>query len=134
MLEEIISNLSIGDDNVQVAVIAVVVGILLTRVLVSKLRNLPPGPRALPIIGNLHLLGTHPHEDLAKLAKTYGPVMSLWFGQKLTVVATSPAAAEEILKTQGLNFTSRPKTTFGELVVSEGMLLISSELSHCKLM
>nr|AHI15953.1 flavonoid 3',5'-hydroxylase [Pohlia nutans] len=107
-------------------VAAVVVGILLLRVFTSKPKNLPPGPRGLPIIGSLHLLGKYPHQDLAKLANIYGPVMSLWFGQKLTVVATSPEAAKEFLKTQGPNFSSRLKTSFGE-IVSTGDIVMAPD-------
>jgi len=94
-----------GVANVQVA-IAVMLGILLLAKLLTrnKYKNLPPGPWGLPIIGSLHLLGKFPQRDFAKLAKTYGPLMSLWLGPRLVVVATSPAAAEEILKTQGSNF------------------------------
>lgn len=99
-------------------VTAVVLGILLIlKLFTGKDKNLPPGPRGFPIIGSLHLLGKHPHQDLAKLAETYGPVMSLWIGSKLTVVASSPAAAEEILRTQGPNFSSRPKTHYSEALL-----------------
>jgi len=88
---------------------AVVLGILLLAKLLtsSKYKNLPPGPRGFPIIGSLHLLGKFPVRDLTKLAETYGPLMSMWLGPRLLVVATSPAAAEEILKTQGSNFANR---------------------------
>jgi len=105
-------------------VTAVVLGILLLlKLLAGKHKNLPPGPRGFPIIGSAHLLGKHPHQDLAKLAETYGPVMSLWMGAKLTVVASSPAAAEEILRTQGPNFSSRSKTQFAEILLPGGMIL-----------
>lgn len=99
---------------------------VLGAVLVFKLlfssgtKNLPPGPRGLPIIGGMHLLGKHPYEDLTKLAESYGPVMSFWFGQKLAVIASSPAAATEFLKTQSLNFSSRPRSSFADLVLTAG--------------
>ncbi|XP_076902140.1 7-ethoxycoumarin O-deethylase-like [Bidens hawaiensis] len=69
--------------------------------------NLPPGPKPFPIIGNLHLLGNQPHQSLAKLAKVYGPIMSLKLGQINTVVISSPAATKEILQKQDIAFSSR---------------------------
>ncbi|KAI9076677.1 hypothetical protein K1719_041442 [Acacia pycnantha] len=45
---------------------------------------LPPGPSPLPVIGNLLELGDKPHKSLAKLAKTYGPIISLRLGQFLS--------------------------------------------------
>ncbi|KAL8260131.1 hypothetical protein R6Q59_028084, partial [Mikania micrantha] len=73
-----------------------------------KRENLPPTPPQLPIIGNLHQVdGDRPHVSLANLAKTYGPLMSLHFGQQLVVVASSPEAAMQILKTKDHLLSSR---------------------------
>ncbi|XP_076944057.1 putative (S)-N-methylcoclaurine 3'-hydroxylase isozyme 2 [Bidens hawaiensis] len=70
-------------------------------------KNLPPGPRPLPIIGNLHQVGNNPHVSTAILAKKYGPLMSLRLGHKLVIVASSSEAAVEILRTQGRYLSSR---------------------------
>ena len=103
--------------DVQVATV-LVLALLSKLILSSSYKNLPPGPLALPIIGGLPLLGKYPYEDLAKFSKTYGPVITFWFGQKRAVIVSSPAAAEEVYKTQGLNFSSRPVSSFGEVVLS----------------
>ena len=43
--------------------------------------KLPPGPKPLPIIGNLHLLGKQPtHRALYKLSQIYGSIMSMRLG------------------------------------------------------
>ncbi|KAK9146035.1 hypothetical protein Sjap_005938 [Stephania japonica] len=65
----------------------------------SNANNLPPGPPPFPIIGNLFQLGSKPHSSLAQLSQTYGPLFSLKFGSQLVVVASSPRAASEVLKT-----------------------------------
>ncbi|XP_038687914.1 cytochrome P450 CYP736A12-like [Tripterygium wilfordii] len=73
-------------------------------------RKLPPGPRPLPVIGNLHVLGTLPHRNLAKLAKKYGSIMSIRLGSVPTIIVSSSDAAELFLKTYDTVFASRPKT------------------------
>ena len=81
-------------------------------------RKLPPGPWALPIIGNLHMLGDLPHRALQSLAKTYGPIMSLRLGHVPTIVVSSPQAAELFLKTHDTIFASRPKLQFAKYIAS----------------
>ncbi|TYH52880.1 hypothetical protein ES332_D09G058700v1 [Gossypium tomentosum] len=68
-----------------------------------------PGPRPLPIIGNLHMLGMFPHRSLYHLAKKHGPIMSIRLGSVPTVVVSSPPVAEMFLKTHDVVFASRPK-------------------------
>lgn len=94
--------------------VSILVGLMFAWTLLRCLYNritassLPPGPTPLPIIGNLHLLGAQPHKSLAKLAATYGPIMSLKFGQIRAIVVTSPDLAKQILKNQDSAFANRP--------------------------
>ncbi|PWA84762.1 cytochrome P450 [Artemisia annua] len=61
---------------------------------------LPPGPRPLPILGNIFQIGrVNPHIRLAKMAQVYGPLISLRIGQRILIVGSSPNVASEILKT-----------------------------------
>ncbi|PON37117.1 Cytochrome P, partial [Parasponia andersonii] len=78
--------------------------------------KLPPGPRPLPIIGNLHLLTTLPHRGLRNLAQEYGPIMFLRLGHVPTVVVSSPAVAELFLKRHDTVFASRPKVQASDYV------------------
>ncbi|CAN0902701.1 (S)-N-methylcoclaurine 3'-hydroxylase isozyme 1 (Fragment) [Linum grandiflorum] len=62
--------------------------------------QLPPGPKPWPIIGNLlHLTKKNHHVSLQSLSKLYGPLISFRLGSHLLIVASTPAAAAEILKT-----------------------------------
>nr|CAB3500734.1 unnamed protein product [Digitaria exilis] len=58
-------------------------------------RRLPPGPRPLPVIGNALDLRGNLHHTLARLARTYGPVMSLQLGPVPAVAISSRDAAME---------------------------------------
>ncbi|CAN4090064.1 unnamed protein product [Withania somnifera] len=68
----------------------------------KKKKKHPPGPKGLPIIGNLHMIGKNIHQDLHKIAKRYGPIMIMRFGVVPIIVASSPHAAEQFLKNHDL--------------------------------
>ncbi|PRQ38811.1 putative indoleacetaldoxime dehydratase [Rosa chinensis] len=80
--------------------------------------KLPPGPSSLPIIGNLHMLGSLPHRSLQHLAKRYGPIMSIHLGNVPVIVVSSPKAAELFLKTHDHNFANRPKTKVSQCMTN----------------
>ena len=79
------------------------------RVVSSNISNqtLPPGPHPFPIIGNILELGKLPHQALAKLSKTYGPLMTLKLGSITTIVISSPNLAKEALQKNDQAFSSR---------------------------
>ncbi|WJX88756.1 hypothetical protein P8452_70808 [Trifolium repens] len=73
--------------------------------------NQLPFPPKLPIIGNLHQLGTLPHRSLRDLSLKYGNMMLLQLGQKPnpTLVVTSADVAMEIMKNHDKVFSNRPQ-------------------------
>ncbi|KAK9147942.1 hypothetical protein Scep_006699 [Stephania cephalantha] len=80
--------------------------------LINRLRRkhpvpLPPGPLALPLIGNLPFLDKDLHRCFAKLSKKYGPVMRLHLGTRLWIVLSSPSVAKEFLKDHDIIYATR---------------------------
>uniref|UniRef100_A0A0D9VRW4 Cytochrome P450 n=1 Tax=Leersia perrieri TaxID=77586 RepID=A0A0D9VRW4_9ORYZ len=70
-------------------VILLVSSLYLLRLFADARHNLPPGPRPLPLIGNILDLGAQPHRSLARLAERHGPLMTLRLGAVTTVVAST---------------------------------------------
>ncbi|CAL5023558.1 unnamed protein product [Urochloa decumbens] len=78
--------------------------------------HLPPSPWSLPIIGHLHLLAlTLPHRAMRDLSRRHGPLILLRFGEVPVVVASTPAAAREIMRTHDAAFASRPMSPMSRL-------------------
>ncbi|XP_010630364.1 cytochrome P450 2C55 isoform X1 [Fukomys damarensis] len=74
----------------------------------SGRRKLPPGPTPLPIIGNILQIDIR---DISKsftdFSKVYGPVFTLYFGMKPTVVVHGYEAVKEALDDLGEEFSGR---------------------------
>ncbi|CAA0826605.1 Flavonoid 3-monooxygenase [Striga hermonthica] len=77
-------------------------------------RRLPPGPRPWPVVGNLPQLGPKPHQSIAAMARVHGPLLHLKMGFVHVVVAASARVAEQFLKVNDSNFSSRPPTSGAE--------------------
>ncbi|XP_032069185.1 cytochrome P450 2K1-like [Thamnophis elegans] len=72
-------------------------------------QNLPPGPRTIPILGNLHIMDfKRPFKTMIKLSKEYGPVFRLQMGSQEMVVLTGYETVKEALVNQAKAFAERP--------------------------
>ncbi|KAK7314999.1 hypothetical protein VNO77_33531 [Canavalia gladiata] len=81
------------------------------------IKHSPPSPPKLPIIGNLHQLGTLTHRTLQSLAQSYGPLMLLHFGKVPVLVVSSAEAAREVMKTHDLVLSNRPHRKMFDICV-----------------
>jgi hypothetical protein len=74
-----------------------------------KHRTLPPGPKGIPIIGNLHQLDiSNLHLQFSKFSKIYGPLFSLQLGLRQAIVVSSAEIAKEVLRNNDHVFSNRP--------------------------
>lgn len=80
-------------------------------------RALPPGPWPYPVVGNFpHLEGKGgTHIALQKLHEKYGPLISLWYCNKLTIVLGSPSLVKQTHRDQNEKFVHRTLTEFAKL-------------------
>lgn len=81
-------------------------------------QRLPPGPPKLPVIGHVHhIIGSLPHHyPLRDLAKKYGPLMHLKFGEVTTIIVSSPEGAKMVLKTHDPACADRPKSVATQIM------------------
>ncbi|KAL0648742.1 hypothetical protein Bca4012_047033 [Brassica carinata] len=70
----------------------------------------PPGPKGLPIIGNILMMNQFNHRGLAKLSRTYGGLLHLRLGISHLFVVSSPQIARQVLQVQDHVFSNRPTT------------------------
>jgi hypothetical protein len=95
------------------------VGYLVYRQLFSKPTlpgRLPPGPKPLPIIGNLGDLppaGKPEHEHWLKHKDLYGPVSSVTVLGRQIIILHSREAIQELMEKTSLKTSGRPALEFG---------------------
>ncbi|XP_044056766.1 cytochrome P450 2J2-like [Siniperca chuatsi] len=71
--------------------------------------NFPPGPPALPLLGNVFSIESkQPHIYLSKLADVYGNVFCISLGRHKTVFVSGWKMVKEAIVTQADNFVDRP--------------------------
>ncbi|XP_063771198.1 cytochrome P450 2K1-like [Pseudophryne corroboree] len=76
----------------------------------ASMKNFPPGPRGLPVIGNLHIVNlTRPNETYMKLSKQYGSVFSVQMGSVKMVVLAGYETVKSALVDYAEEFGERPQ-------------------------
>eukprot|EP00079_Xenopus_tropicalis_P036210 XP_017949981.1 PREDICTED: uncharacterized protein LOC100124950 isoform X2 [Xenopus tropicalis] len=117
--------------------LSVVVCIFLFKVFFGgekESQNFPPGPKPLPLIGNLHIMNMKkPYLTFMELAKKYGPVFSVQLGTKKTVVLCGTDAVKDALINYADEFSGRPKTPLSEQA-SKGNGIIFANGENWKVM
>ncbi|KAM5152288.1 cytochrome P450 2K1-like [Mantella aurantiaca] len=89
--------------------------------------KMPPGPKPLPIIGNLNLVDLKkPYESLMELSEKYGEIFTIHFGPMKMVVITGYSAVKEALVNQADDFGERPDTPLFKLLHKEKGIVFSN--------
>ncbi|XP_077997231.1 cytochrome P450 2B4-like [Glandiceps talaboti] len=90
----------------------------------NKRRNLPPGPRGLPLLGNVFALANAtPFSTLRDMATIYGDVFTVRLGTQLVVVLNSYDAIRQALVEKADDFVGRPNFDVKIGTLDDGVVL-----------
>ncbi|CAH7688066.1 cytochrome P450 [Phakopsora pachyrhizi] len=112
----------------EISIFAAVTTILITSVALLKhnakkpVGKKLPGPRGLPLVGNLlQIPKERPWVKMAEWTKIYGPIYRLKLGFSNLVVLGSPKVAIELLDRRSSKYSSRPRHIMTSEHVSRGL-------------
>uniref|UniRef100_A0A667ZFF8 Cytochrome P450 1A n=1 Tax=Myripristis murdjan TaxID=586833 RepID=A0A667ZFF8_9TELE len=109
MILPFIGSVSVSESLVAMTTICLVY-LILKRLHIdipAGLRRLP-GPKPLPIIGNVLEVGSRPYLSLTAMSKRYGPVFQIQIGMRPVVVLSGSEMVRQALIKQGEDFAGRP--------------------------
>ncbi|THU76245.1 cytochrome P450 [Dendrothele bispora CBS 962.96] len=76
----------------------------------KRARTYPPGPRGVPILGNLFQVNTaNPWTKFREWAKIYGPIVYVNIAGQSIVLLNTKKAAEDLLEYRGSKYSDRPR-------------------------
>ncbi|XP_018426075.1 PREDICTED: cytochrome P450 2K4-like [Nanorana parkeri] len=93
----------------------------------DKYKNFPPGPKPLPIIGNVFSIDMQkPHKTFIELSKTYGPVIGVQIGMEKMVVLCGYDTVKDALINHAEEFSDRPRQPIFNKTIRENGVVFSN--------
>ncbi|XP_053315654.1 cytochrome P450 2K6-like [Spea bombifrons] len=91
--------------------------------------NFPPGPKTLPIIGNMHIVNMkNPTETMLELSEKYGPIYRIQMGTEKIVVLCGYEMVKDALVNHADQFSGRPKIAiFDDITEGHGVIFARDE-------
>lgn len=90
-----------------------------------RLKEYPPGPPTLPVIGNLHQIPSEKrYLKFGEWAQEYGPIYSLMLGTQVYIVLSADYAIRDLVDKRGPIYASRPALYIAQHLVSGGLRIL----------
>lgn len=109
------------------ALLYTVVALLVLRIFYEARwdHKLPPGPRRLPLIGNLHQAPTLlPWRTYHTWFQQWGPIISLQLGGSTVIILGSATAAHDLLNKRSGVYSDRPRLVMAGEYMTKGMHIL----------
>lgn len=116
-----VANPEFTKPTLAIALLVLLVAVAWWRESSTRKFLLPPGPRGLPLVGNLPFLHPELHRCFAKISLEYGPIFKVQLGTKPCIVLTSPETVKEVLKNHGANFADHDLPSVGVALTYGGI-------------
>ncbi|XP_026142672.1 cytochrome P450 1A1-like [Carassius auratus] len=120
--------ISVSESLVAIITICVVYLLMrLTHIKIPEGLQKLPGPKPLPIIGNVLEVGNNPHLSLTAMSKCYGPVFQIQIGMRPVVVLSGNDVIRQALLKQGEEFAGRPDLHSSKFISDGKSLAFSTD-------
>lgn len=117
-----------------ISILAVLTATYLFQRKRSKL-PLPPGPRGVPIFGNLFQIAPkYQWRQQQEWTQKYGPIFTMRLGAQTAIVLGTRQAARDLLDKRSKIYSDRPELTVCAKHISGGMFLLAFILAHSSIL
>lgn len=127
----LLSRVRSGSDSLIMlsAILAAIIALLVGVVSITNSKRkttsslpLPPGPKPLPVIGNVHQAPkSHAWRTYLQWSKEYGPIVHVNMLGQSVVILSSSEVAHDLLAKRGAVFSDRPRLFVRTPLISRSM-------------
>ncbi|KAF8871717.1 cytochrome P450 [Infundibulicybe gibba] len=110
-------------SSIILAIAALSASAVLVTPLFRRRVKYPPGPRGLPLIGNLLQLTAEPWDVFHSWKKIYGPITYISLAGQPVIILNTPKAAADLLERRAAIYSDRPRNIVAAEIMTGGLSL-----------